>query len=85
MCVIGDVPFAKFLLRFPQVFRGTHVHIDRVAMFRGQRVELEADGGATPLELWASGDRVGALPGSVEVVPATLRLLVPPDAPVTRA
>jgi diacylglycerol kinase (ATP) len=85
VCVIGDVPFVKFLLRFPEVFRGTHVHIDRVATFRGQRVELEGDGGDTPLELWASGERVGALPGSVEVVPATLRLLVSQDAPVTRA
>jgi diacylglycerol kinase (ATP) len=84
VCVIGDVPLAKFLLRFPQVFRGTHVRIDGVATFRGRRVELAADGGDIPLELWASGERVGALPGSVEVVPGALRVLVARDAPVTR-
>jgi diacylglycerol kinase (ATP) len=85
VCVIGDVPLAKFLLRFPEVFRGTHVHIDGVATFRGRRVELAADGGNIALELWASGERVGALPGSVEVVPGTLRVLVPREASVTRA
>jgi diacylglycerol kinase (ATP) len=85
VCVIGDVPIAKFVLRFPEVFRGTHVRIDGVATFRGRRVELAADGGHVPLELWASGERVGALPGSVEVAPGALRVLVPTDAPVTWA
>jgi len=83
VCVIGEVPLTKFLLRFPQVFRGTHVHVDGVATFRGRRVELAADAGTVPLELWASGERVGALPGSVAVVPGALRVLVAVDAPVT--
>jgi diacylglycerol kinase (ATP) len=84
VCIIGDVPLAKFLVRFPQVFRGTHVHIDGVVTFRGRRVELAPDGDGIPLELWASGERVGALPGSVEVAPGALRVLVPRDARVTR-
>ncbi len=46
-------------------------------MLRGKRVEIEPDGGGVPLELWASGERVGQLPGSIEAVPRALRVLVP--------
>jgi YegS/Rv2252/BmrU family lipid kinase len=84
VCIIGATSVAKLVARFPSVFRGTHVRIDEVTMLRGKLVELTADGGDVPLELWASGERVGALPGSVEVVPEALRLVVPRGAPVTR-
>jgi len=84
VCVIGPAPVTKFVGRFPSVFRGTHVRADDVVTFRGRRVELAPDGGSISLELWASGDRVGALPGSVEVAPGALHVLVPPAAPVTR-
>jgi diacylglycerol kinase (ATP) len=77
VCVIGPVPVARFVARFPSVFRGTHVREDNVVTFRGRRVELAAAGGDVPLELWASGERVGPLPGTVEVVPGALRVLVP--------
>jgi diacylglycerol kinase family enzyme len=40
-------------------------------------------GGATPLEVWASGERVGPLPARVEVAAGAVRVLVPPNAPVT--
>ena len=52
--------------------------------FRGKRVELCAEGGSVPLELWASGERVGPLPGAVEVVPSAVRVVAPPGTPVTR-
>jgi diacylglycerol kinase (ATP) len=79
VCIIGAASVAKFTSRFPSVFRGTHVDIDDVTMLRGRTVELRGDGGSVPLELWASGERVGPLPGRVEAVPAALRVLVPGD------
>jgi diacylglycerol kinase (ATP) len=84
VCVIGPAPVTRFVTRFPTVFRGTHVHTDDVMTFRGRCVELSGDGGNAPLELWASGERVGPLPGTVEVVPAAVRVLVPLGAPVTQ-
>jgi diacylglycerol kinase (ATP) len=84
VCVIGPAPVTRFVTRFPSVFRGTHVRTEDVVTFRGRCVELSSDGGNAPLELWASGERVGPLPGTVEVVPAAVRVLVPPGAPVTR-
>jgi diacylglycerol kinase (ATP) len=77
VCIIGPASVAKFTSRFPLVFRGTHVDLDEVTMLRGRTVDVCADGGAVPLELWASGERVGALPGRVEAVPDALRVLAP--------
>ena len=54
-------------------------------MLRGKRVEIEPDGGGVALELWASGERVGTLPGSIEAVPRALRVLVPDASSVSRA
>ncbi|MEX2255762.1 MAG: diacylglycerol kinase family protein [Acidimicrobiia bacterium] len=83
VCIVGATSVSRFVGHFPSVFRGTHVGIDDVVTLRGRRVELASDGGDVPLELWASGERVGALPGTVDVVPGALRVLVPPGAPVT--
>jgi hypothetical protein len=46
-------------------------------MLRGRRVEIAGDRGDVELELWASGERVGPLPGTVETVASALRVLVP--------
>jgi diacylglycerol kinase (ATP) len=85
VCVITDVPRARFLTRFPSVFRGTHTQVEGVDMYRGARIELRSDAASIPLEIWASGERVGALPASIEVVPRALQLLVPREARVTSA
>jgi diacylglycerol kinase (ATP) len=81
VCIIGPASVARFTTRFPSVFRGTHAKIDEVVMLRGPTVELQADGGDVALELWASGERVGPLPGRVEAVPHALRVLTPGSAP----
>jgi len=84
VCVITATPVTRFVARFPSVFRGTHARTGDVVAFRGRRVELPGGDGDVPLELWASGERVGPLPGIVEVVPGALRVLAPPAADVTR-
>jgi diacylglycerol kinase (ATP) len=85
VCIIGPASLTKFATSFPTVFKGRHTEIDEVVMLRGKTIEIEPDGGDVGLELWASGERVGLLPGRVEVVPGALRVLVPNDAPVQRA
>jgi diacylglycerol kinase (ATP) len=81
VCIIGPASVAKFTSRFPSVFRGTHVDLDEVTMLRGRTVDVCAGGGDVPLELWASGERVGGLPGRVEAVPDALRVVTPPGSP----
>ena len=77
VCVITATPTAKFIARFPTVFRGHHTRVDGVMMLRGREVEVLADGGGLALDLWASGEQVGALPAVVTVDPKALRVLLP--------
>jgi diacylglycerol kinase (ATP) len=74
VCVVGPVSRAEFLRTFPGVFRGAHVGNDAVLMLRGRDVKIEALD--APLELWASGERVGPLPARVRAVPGALRVMV---------
>lgn len=77
--VVHGVPRAQVLRCFPRMIRGTHLDIDGVEHFRGATVEID---GPTEQEIYASGERVGLLPATIEVVPAALRVMVP--GPVTR-
>jgi diacylglycerol kinase (ATP) len=77
VCVITATPTAKFIVRFPTVFRGNHTRVDGVMMLRGREVEVLADGGGLALDFWASGERVGALPAITTVDPKVLRVLAP--------
>jgi diacylglycerol kinase (ATP) len=60
-----------FLRIFPRVFKGTHVTDRRVAVYRAQRIRIEAEG----VVAYADGERVGPLPIDIEVVPNALTVL----------
>lgn len=62
------------LLRLlPHVYRGTHAALDEVETHRARRVRLRSPGATA----YADGDPVGALPLTVEAVPAALTVLAP--------
>ncbi len=69
-------PLARlaFLRIFPRVFKGTHITDPRVQIMRARSVRIEADG----VVAYADGERVGALPLTVEIHPGALRVLCPP-------
>ena len=77
VCVIGKISRAKFLLNFPKVFKGTHVSMAEVQQFRAKTVAVESLDHSLPLELYADGERFGALPATIEAVPGALRVRVP--------
>ena len=87
VCVVGPVSRPDFLRTFPSVFRGAHVQHPSVTVLRGSEVVIEApddgDPSTPPLELWASGERVGPLPARLRPVPAALRVMVPAGAGVS--
>jgi diacylglycerol kinase (ATP) len=85
VCILGASPTTELLWRFPRVFRGTHVALEKVVTLRGERVEIEAPGAALPLELWASGEHVGPLPANLTLARGALQVLVPVGAPVHTA
>ncbi len=75
--VVGDLSRPDFLVNFPKVFKGTHVSHKKVHTFRGARVELESLETSKPMDVYADGERVGPLPGTMEAVRDALTARVP--------
>jgi diacylglycerol kinase family enzyme len=75
VCVIQELPKWQFVKTFPKVFSGKHVDHPAVTMLRGKEIEISAE---RPFQVYADGEPVGRLPATFSVVPAALRLVVPP-------
>ena len=73
--VVVIKPLSKLgLLRtYPKLFKGTHVHHPQYRHHRVRRVTVAAPG----IVAYADGERIGALPLTIEVAPGALRILVP--------
>ncbi len=73
--VLEDVSKLAFLTSIlPKVFKGTHVRLPRVHVFRAAEVAISAD---RPFTMYADGDPIGELPLRVRAVPAAISVLVP--------
>lgn len=70
----GDVGKLRFLVRLPQVFKGTHVAHEEVVVSRGAEVRIEAD---RSFAVYADGDHLTDLPATVRVLPRALRVIAP--------
>jgi YegS/Rv2252/BmrU family lipid kinase len=73
---IGKFAFLTKIL--PRVFKGTHVELPSVHVFRAAEVEISAD---RPFAMYADGDPIGDLPVRVRAVGGAISVLVPADAP----
>lgn len=73
--VVAIMPMTKLeLIRtFPKLFKGTHIHHPKYRHFTGRSITVAAPG----IVAYADGERIAALPLTVEVVPQALRVLVP--------
>ena len=71
--VVGPISVLELLKVFPKVFKGTHTSHPAVTIKRARRVKLNTDG----IVAYADGERFGPLPMELEVVPRSLRVLVP--------
>lgn len=69
--VVQPLSRVAFLRIFPRVFQGTHISDPRVTVYRGRSIRVEAD----RVIAYADGERVGALPVDIEVLPGALRVL----------
>lgn len=59
---------------FPRVFKGTHVQLPSVRVFRAKEVEISAD---RPFTMYADGDPIGELPVRVRARKGAITVLVP--------
>jgi diacylglycerol kinase (ATP) len=77
VCVIQELPKWQFVTTFPKVFSGKHVDHPAVTMLQGKEIEISAE---RAFQVYADGEPVGHLPATFSVVPAALRVVVPPPA-----
>ena len=75
--IVGAMSRAAFLWNFPKVFKGTHVDLPTVTTRRGATVRVESLDTSVPMEVYADGERVGPLPGTMEAVRDALTARVP--------
>jgi diacylglycerol kinase (ATP) len=73
--VVVILPMSKTSLvrTYPKLFKGTHVLHPEYRHYPARTVTIAAPG----VVAYADGERIGALPLTVEVVPQALRVLVP--------
>ncbi len=71
--VIRSLSKLGLLRTYPKLFKGTHVHHPQYRHHRVRRVTVAAPG----IVAYADGERMGALPLTIEVAPGALRVLVP--------
>lgn len=73
VCVIRPVSKARLVRVFPQLYRGTHVHLPEVERHLVREVRLDCP----DVVAYGDGERLGPLPTTVRVRPTALRVLVP--------
>jgi YegS/Rv2252/BmrU family lipid kinase len=75
---VGDGSKLKFVGNLPKVFKGAHVELEQVTVFRAGHLELTA---SRPFPVYADGEHLSDLPASLRVLPRALSVIVPPRAP----
>jgi diacylglycerol kinase family enzyme len=66
----------------PKVFKGTHVELPAVRVFRAAEVTISAD---RPFTMYADGDPIGELPVRVRAVKGAVNVIVPLEGPAAPA
>ena len=77
LVLVGDVSTMEFLKAFPKVFKGTHLDHPQVRHRTFKRVSVTSD---PPVPFLVDGELRPAEQVVVEVVPAAVRLVVPPGS-----
>jgi len=71
--VIRPMSKLELVRTYPKLFKGTHVHHPDYRHHHAKRITIAAPG----ITAYADGERIAALPLTVEIAPAALRVLVP--------
>jgi diacylglycerol kinase (ATP) len=75
--LIGDVTKRDFVTTAPKIYKGTYLSHPKVELMRSRTVAVEAPE-RLPIEL--DGEQVGTTPARFEIVPAAVRVRVPPQS-----
>lgn len=72
--VVEQVSRLRFAANLPRVFKGRHVELPTVRVFRTAHVTITAD---RPFVMYADGDPVGALPVKVSALAGAVTVMTP--------
>jgi len=72
--MVGEGGKLRFVGNLPKVFKGTHVELDDVRVFRASHLELSA---SRPIPVYADGEHLTDLPAALRVLPRALSVIVP--------
>ncbi|MGO8685965.1 MAG: diacylglycerol/lipid kinase family protein [Candidatus Dormibacteria bacterium] len=75
--VVGDVSRAGALRAIPRLFRGTHLSLPVVEVFRGRRVVITPADRLEPPRFDVDGEQVGRAPAEISIVPGALCFAAP--------
>ena len=76
--MVGEGGKLRFVGNLPKVFKGTHVELDEVRVFRTPHLELSA---SRPFPVYADGEHLTDLPAALRVLPRALSVIVPRPRP----
>jgi YegS/Rv2252/BmrU family lipid kinase len=80
--ILGDLTKRDVIFKGSRIYKGTHLALDKVKMFRGNRVEAACD---EEVLIDMDGEQPGRLPISLEVLPRAIRLIAPAGDEESRA
>ncbi len=72
--MVGEGGKLRFVGNLPKVFKGTHVELDEVRVFRAPHLELSA---SRAIPVYADGEHLTDLPAALRVLPRALSVIVP--------
>lgn len=78
---LGKASILRVAEVFVRSYRGKHLRVPGISSVRGRDIRIES---GTPLNIYADGEEVGALPATIGVLPEAVSMLVPKDSPVLR-
>ena len=77
VCLAEEMGKISLLGLFSKLFKGRHLGDRRVKSFRTAKLTL---GSPSDMEFYADGERISRLPVTLEVIPKSLRVMVPRDS-----
>ncbi len=77
VCVVTRIKKRRALGMLRTVMGGKHLRLPEVRLLRTRRFTAEVIDRNHRVEVWADGEPIGALPTTVEIAPAAVRIMLP--------
>lgn len=74
VCIVPRMGFLELLRWIPRAYRGEHLAHPRIVYFQAKHISLAS---SSRLELFGDGEFITELPATIEVVPQSVRVIVP--------